>query len=176
MKKYLLVSLLFTYSISSTIFADSRTPEPIAEPLGTTATEVLASALFAETEKQVFSQYLGNPDGHYSRDRDWDDDDDHANKDKHGKKHKQKSLPPGLQKKLERGGELPPGWQKKVERGEVLDEDIYINHARSLPEDILRRLPSTPEGTTLRQIDDRIVRVQDATRTILDVFYLMKPQ
>ena len=128
MKKYLLVSLLFTYSISSTIFADSRTPEQIAEPLGTTATEVLASALFAETEKQVFSQYLGNPDGHYSRDRDWD------------------------------------------------DEDIYINHARSLPEDILRRLPSTPEGTTLRQIDDRIVRVQDATRTILDVFYLMKPQ
>jgi hypothetical protein len=39
------------------------------------------------------------------------------------KKSKKKKLPPGLQKKLARGGELPPGWQTKVRRGEVLDAD-----------------------------------------------------
>ncbi len=39
------------------------------------------------------------------------------------KKHKikRKSLPPGLAKKLARGGTLPPGWQMKVARGEVMD-------------------------------------------------------
>ena len=26
-----------------------------------------------------------------------------------------RSLPPGLQKKVERGGQLPPGWRKKVQ-------------------------------------------------------------
>ena len=32
---------------------------------------------------------------------------------KNGKKDKKKALPPGLKKKLARGGNLPPGWQKK---------------------------------------------------------------
>ncbi|MCE0558945.1 hypothetical protein Q4519_14900 [Motilimonas sp. 1_MG-2023] len=36
-----------------------------------------------------------------------------------------KPLPPGLEKKVERGGELPPGWQKKLHRGEILDLDLY---------------------------------------------------
>ncbi len=36
-------------------------------------------------------------------------------------KVKKKSLPPGLAKKLARGGTLPPGWQMKVARGEVID-------------------------------------------------------
>ncbi len=84
---------------------------------------------------------------------------------------KPKSLPPGLRKKLERGGELPPGWQAKVARGEVIDLEIY-SHAQGLPEDILGRLRRGPEGTSIRRIDDRIVRVADATRTVLDVFYL----
>ncbi|MEH6638563.1 MAG: hypothetical protein V7717_04745 [Porticoccaceae bacterium] len=87
-------------------------------------------------------------------------------------KRRVKKLPPGLRKKLARGGELPPGWQKKVDRGEVLDDDIY-QHALSLPENIIDRVRRI-EGTTVRQIDDRIVRVQDATRTVLDVFYLMQ--
>lgn len=85
---------------------------------------------------------------------------------------KPKKLPPGLQKKLERGGGLPPGWQKKVARGEVLDEDLYLR-PHYLPEDIRRGL-GVIEGTALRQIDDRVVRIQDATRMVLDVFYLIQ--
>ncbi len=84
---------------------------------------------------------------------------------------KPKSLPPGLRKKLERGGELPPGWQAKVARGEVIDQQLY-SHAHNLPDDILERLRRGPDGTSVRRIDDRIVRVADATRTVLDVFYL----
>ncbi|WP_427901913.1 hypothetical protein [Motilimonas cestriensis] len=43
-----------------------------------------------------------------------------AKNDKH-----EKSLPPGLEKKVARGDELPPGWQKKLRRGEILDLDLY---------------------------------------------------
>ena len=42
-----------------------------------------------------------------------------------------RNLPPGLQKKLARGGQLPPGWQKKVE---------------AFPPELERRLPSLPAG------------------------------
>jgi hypothetical protein len=73
-----------------------------------------------------------------------------------------------LRKKLERGGELPPGWQKKVARGEVLDSDLYAA-SKPLPRDISDRLPESPEGTIIRQIDDRIVRVMEATNVIIDV-------
>ncbi len=182
MKKHLSVSLLLALSLSGTSYAGSRTPEPSTHQLAPTVAEVATNALFGTDEQQVLSDYLHNRDGRYGKDRDWDDDDRHnsnndrRHNDKSGKKHKQKSLPSGLRKKLERGGELPPGWQKKVERGEVLDEDIYFNHTRSLPEEILRRLPTDPVGTSIKQIDDRIVRVMDDTRTILDVFYLLSPQ
>ena len=182
MKKHLSISLLLALCLSGTSYAGSRTPEPSTHQLAPTAAEVATSVLFGATEQQVLSEYLHNRDGHYSRDQDWDDDTLHGSDNdgrqngKSGNKHKQKNLPPGLRKKLERGGELPPGWQKKVARGEVLDEDIYLNHTRSLPEEILRRLPTDPVGTSIKQIDDRIVRVMDDTRTILDVFYLLNPQ
>ena len=75
-----------------------------------------------------------------------------------------KHLPPGLQKKLARGGQLPPGWQKKVARGEVLELP-----SSALPEQWRRRLPAQPPGTSIRRVEDRIVRVLDATNVIIDV-------
>ena len=126
---------------------------------GGPAAGLLANALFNETEKRVF--------GDYPR-RDYSGDEDKGS-------GKQKSLPPGLRKKLERGGELPSGWQKKVARGEVIDRELYLM-SRDLPEDLLGRLPRSLDGTSLRQIDDRIFRVIDATNTVLDVFYLTTGQ
>jgi hypothetical protein len=84
---------------------------------------------------------------------------------------KQKPLPPGLKKKVERGGELPPGWQKKMARGEVLPEDVY-RYGQRLPGDVRRRLPRQPEGTDIIYIDGKVARVIEATRTIVDVFDL----
>ncbi len=88
----------------------------------------------------------------------------------HGKKTK--PLPPGLQKKVERGGELPPGWQKKVVRGEVLDARVY-GHSRPLPPDLMKRLPSQPAGTIVITVQGKVVRLVEATLTILDVFDLI---
>lgn len=91
---------------------------------------------------------------------------------KHRKDHqadgKQKPLPPGLRKKVERGGELPPGWQKKLARGEVLSDDVY-RVGRPLPPDVRRQLPVDPKGTVTLDIDGEIVRVIRDTREIVDI-------
>jgi hypothetical protein len=89
-----------------------------------------------------------------------------------GGKDKKKALPPGLQKKLARGGDLPPGWQKKVIRGEVLDAEIY-KYAVHVPYDLIKRLPPQPKGTVLIKVEGKIVRLLEATGTILDVFDLI---
>jgi hypothetical protein len=86
-------------------------------------------------------------------------------------KVKKKSLPPGLAKKVARGGTLPPGWQRKVARGEVMTEEIYV-HAEPLPREILIKLPPPPKDTVLVKVEGRVVRLLQATRTILDVFDL----
>jgi hypothetical protein len=80
-------------------------------------------------------------------------------------------LPPGLQKKVARGKTLPPGWQKKLARGEHLDHDSY-NYGVALPDDLLRHLSPPPPGTEILRIEDQIIRLDAATRTILDVFGL----
>ena len=85
---------------------------------------------------------------------------------------KKKTLPPGLEKKVDRGGELPPGWQKKVARGEVLDAGIYA-HSRPLPPELVKRLPPQPRGTIVVTIEGKVVRLLEATLTILDVFDLL---
>jgi hypothetical protein len=83
------------------------------------------------------------------------DDDDYVDK-------KSKRLPPGLQKKLERGGELPPGWQKKVAKGQVIDRDLY-RHARILS-------PVDAHGEQIIRLDDRTMRIIEATGEVIHIF------
>lgn len=85
---------------------------------------------------------------------------------------KMKTLPPGLQKKGERGGELPPGWQKKIARGEVLDARVY-EHSRPLPPELVKRLPPQPGGTIVITVEGKVMRLVKATLTILEVFDLL---
>lgn len=87
------------------------------------------------------------------------------------KKHK--TLPPGLQKKAARGCDLPPGWQKKIARGEVLDAEVY-RHATRLPVELTKTLPPAPEGTVLIKVEGKVIRLYEATRTIVDVFDIGK--
>ena len=129
--------------------------------------------LFTSDEKRIIQSYYRQRDGHYYADEhDYDREHDRDN-GKYKKPKKKKKLPPGLQKKLERGGELPPGWQKKVARGEVLGSDLY-RQSRSLPEELLRQLSYRRDGTELRLLDDRVVRVMDGSRAIMDVMQLMR--
>ncbi|HEY6229244.1 MAG TPA: hypothetical protein VI282_19155 [Verrucomicrobiae bacterium] len=82
---------------------------------------------------------------------------------------KNKGLPPGLAKKVARGGDLPPGWQKKCVRGEILPEPIF-KASHPLPHELIVKLPPAPAGTIMVAIDGKIVRLAKATREILDVF------
>ncbi len=148
-----------------------------ATDIATTAADSTASHFFSDSEKNVLGQYLKD----YREFRQEDDDDErhekknsknkndkHKDKSKGKHKDKKKRLPPGLQKKAERGGQLPPGWQKKIARGEVLDAEMY-EASSDLPKGILDQLPDAPGGTSVRQIEDTVVRVMDTTGEILDV-------
>ncbi len=79
------------------------------------------------------------------------------------------ALPPGLQKKVERGGQLPPGWEKKLQKGSVMEAAVYA-HARPVPDSISVKLPPAPEGAITVKVEGKVVRLMEATRTILDVF------
>jgi hypothetical protein len=82
-----------------------------------------------------------------------------------------KAPPPGLTKKVARSEKLPTGWQKKITRGEVLPPTVYAQ-AQPLPEVVIRKLPPPPAGTILVTLDGKVVRLLEATRTIVDVFEL----
>lgn len=87
------------------------------------------------------------------------------------KEKKRKNLPPGLQKKLARGGELPPGWQTKVSRGEVLDEEL-LRHSYLLPDELRKTLLRLRDGTEVRRIGDKIVRILEGNGTVIDIIDL----
>jgi hypothetical protein len=65
-----------------------------------------------------------------------------------------RDLPPGLQKKLARGGALPPGWEKKLER---------------FPADLERDLDVLPPGHARGVMDGRAVIYNPITHAILDI-------
>ena len=68
-----------------------------------------------------------------------------------------RNLPPGLQKKVARGGALPPGWQKKFE---------------PFPVALERRLTALPAGYRRGVIDGHAVIYNSRTNVILDVAQL----
>jgi len=82
---------------------------------------------------------------------------------------KHKALPPGLQKKYEKTGELPPGWQKKLRQGEVLDPRLYYI-ARQHPVRPVDYSLEPQAGTQLLRIEDRIVRIMNDTKVVLEIF------
>lgn len=93
----------------------------------------------------------------------------HARIAEPGRSKKSKGLPPGLAKKVARGGKLPPGWQKKCVRGEIMPRDVY-RECHRLPREVAVKLPAPPHGTILVTIDGKVVRLARATLEILDVF------
>lgn len=104
---------------------------------------------FSEDERQAVHSYCeryGRPEG------------------KHGR-----PLPPGLAKKLARGGQLPPGWREKCRPGQVMPPEVY-QECRPLPRELQVTLPAPPVGTITVAVGGKVVRLMEATREILDVF------
>jgi len=75
---------------------------------------------------------------------------------------RRKQLPPGLAKK----NRLPPGWQKKLAPGQRIPDDVWA-HRVELPREI--KVPDE-KGVIRVRIDDRVVKVAERTREVLDVF------
>lgn len=65
---------------------------------------------------------------------------------------KRDTLPPGLEKHIEKNGTLPPGLAK-----------------RDLPPDLVSRLPALKPGTKRHIVGNDVVLVQEATGLVLDV-------
>jgi hypothetical protein len=82
---------------------------------------------------------------------------------------KAKGLPPGLAKKVARGGQLPPGWQKKCVPGQILSAEVY-KLCHPLPPELVIKLPAPPPGVIMVTIDAKVLRLAKATLEILDVF------
>jgi len=80
-----------------------------------------------------------------------------------------KGLPPGLQKKMERGGRLPPGWERKLKKGTVLDPQVY-EMAVPVSDSMHVSVPVGPRGTLDLRVEGKIVRIYKATRIIQAVF------
>jgi hypothetical protein len=68
-----------------------------------------------------------------------------------------RDLPPGLKKKVARGGQLPPGWQKKFE---------------PFPVELERKLPALPAGCRRGVIDGHAVIYNSRNNVIIDVAVL----
>lgn len=92
---------------------------------------------------------------------------------KKDKPDKHQELPPGLQKKVERGRELPPGWRKKLVRGERLDDSIYV-YLEIPPRDLIAVLPPPPPGVSFKRLEDKIIKINDINRQILEVLEIDK--
>ena len=66
-----------------------------------------------------------------------------------------------------RGAPLPPGWRKKLVSGYVIEDDLYDNF-RPLAYDLFPGLDPVPD-TRLYRYGDRVVRVYEPRREIIDV-------
>tara|TARA_Y100001934_G_scaffold100027_1_gene123158 strand:+ start:1718 stop:2197 length:480 start_codon:yes stop_codon:yes gene_type:complete len=145
--------------------------------LGTVLTLPLAS----QAQPPAWAGKGKGPAAHQQQSQEWDHRRDDRHRDyrdyrysdrerdalrRHLSRRDYQSLPPGLQKKLARGGQLPPGWQKKLQVGRTLPDDFYYHGQRLPAYDDIRRI----DGVTDVIIDNEVVRILDATQTIIDVF------
>jgi len=81
---------------------------------------------------------------------------------------KEKTLPPGLQKKLNRGKELPPGWKKKITVGNVVSRDILQAGKEISPKEYGKQFPNTTYSKVYK-IQDTLIRINKITNVVLDI-------
>jgi Ni/Co efflux regulator RcnB len=126
---------------SGTVYADDAI-KSVAREAGKGA--------FKEFERQIINEYFSD----YVRQKE-DDNEEYSyksKKNKKSKKSKEKGLPPGIAKKLERGGTLPPGIAK-----------------RYIPDDLKRALPEPPYGYEHIIVGTDVMSVEIDTGKIADI-------
>ena len=163
MKRYLLTALLIaTGTVATQAMASGLDNALNAVDRATDTTKMVqeTAARFTDAERNTYKEYYIKESKNKKQGNNEDND--------HGEHHDNKGhdktysgLPPGLQKKVANGGSLPPGWQKKVNNGQVFDPDLRRYSYRSPYH--------SPKGTSDYILDNKVVRVLDATNVILDV-------
>lgn len=104
-------------------------------------------ASFEELERQMIYKYFGEHREYYQEHEGGDDGE--AGK---GNKHKKKELPPGIAKKLERGGTMPPGIAKQF-----------------LPDGLEKQLLPPPRGFERTIVGNDVLLVEIDTGKIADI-------
>lgn len=79
-------------------------------------------------------------------------------------------LPPGLAMNQKRGKPLPPGWQKKLVPGYRIQDDEWSNYS-PVPSEWFPNQRMEP-NTRLYHYGDRVVRVYEPRREVIDVITL----
>jgi hypothetical protein len=69
--------------------------------------------------------------------------------------------------------DLPPGWQKKLNKGERVDDSLYV-FMQPPPPEVIAVLPPPPPGVVYKKIEDKIVKINDINRQIFEVLELDK--
>ncbi len=82
-----------------------------------------------------------------------------------------RNLPPGLAKKYKRTGKLPRGWKQKVHAGQRLPQS-YIIDLQPVPRELRATFEVGPIGSEVMRMGNKIIRLEQATNMILDVFEL----
>ena len=120
------------------------------------AERAIIEEFFGHTATNVYQPHYG--EGH-------DDIGRGGKKDKSWKKNKGngKGMPPGLAK---RGGSLPPGLQRQLERNGRLPPGLA---KRDLPNDLTHRLPPPRPGTERVIAGADVLLVHVATGVVLDI-------
>jgi len=103
--------------------------------------------VFSEIEKRLIRDYFGGKSGK-------------AENGKGGDKSKQ--MPPGLAKR----DTLPPGLQKHIEKNGTLPPGLA---KRDLPPDLVSKLPALKPGYKRHIVGSDVVLIQEATGLVLDV-------
>ena len=70
-----------------------------------------------------------------------------------------------LEKKLAKDGTLPPGWEKKLSKGQIIDQSILGNgrilNSKDYP---------YMKNSQIYQVENRVFRVAEDTKMILEIF------
>jgi hypothetical protein len=64
---------------------------------------------------------------------------------------------------------LPPGWQKKLQKGEVLEQSV-VSHGTPVSDKVRVTLPVGDRGSVDITLDGKVIRLDEISRKVLDVF------
>ena len=154
-------SILAILAMALTVLLPAAHPA-VAQTSGVTSADDRVGQIFSDLEKRIIREVLAETG--LTDDESGEDDDDRRKTGKAGKGAgkggksglpprlaKRDSLPPGLQKQLDRNGRLPPGLDR-----------------RALPEDLEKRLPARTD-TERVIVDNDVVLIEKGTDLVLDV-------